>query len=84
MKFAIAVAAALTLGSVAVLADETAAPPAGGKGACKADVQKFCSGVEHAKGKIRACLSEHQADLSDPCKQRVAAWAAKQAAPAAN
>jgi Cysteine rich repeat len=81
MKFAIALAAALTLGSVVAIADDTAAP-AGGKGACKADVEKFCAGVEHEKGKIHDCLTQHQADLSDTCKQRIASWAAKK--PAAN
>jgi hypothetical protein len=85
MKFAIALAAALTLGSVVALADDSAAPAAsGGHGACKADVEKFCAGVEHAKGKIHECLTQHQADLSDTCKQRMAAHASKAAAPAAN
>jgi hypothetical protein len=85
MKFAIALAAALTLGSVVALADDSVAPAAGsGHGACKADVQKFCAGVEHAKGKIHECLTQHQADLSDTCKQRMAAHAEKAAAPAAN
>ncbi len=79
MKFAIALAAALTLGSVATLADDAAAP-ASHKGACKADIQKFCGSVEHTKDKMHACLSEHQADLSDTCKQRMAAWASKPAA----
>lgn len=80
MRFLLVFAAVATLGSAASLAADstaTTAAPAGGKGACKADIQKFCTGVEHEKGKIRACLTEHQADLSDGCKQRVAAWAAK-------
>ncbi len=88
MKFAIVLAAALALGSAASFAADSAAPasdaaaPAGGKGACKADVQKFCAGVDHAKGKIRECLTQHSADLSDSCKQRMAAHAAKPATPA--
>ncbi len=78
MKFAIALAAALTLGSVVALADDTAAPAAGsGHGACKADIQKFCAGVDHEKGKIHECLTQHQADLSDACKQRMAEHASK-------
>ncbi len=84
MKFAIALAAALTLGSAVSFAADSAAPAsdaapaAAGKGACKADVQKFCADVEHAKGKIHECLTQHAADLSDACKQRMAAHAAKQ------
>lgn len=91
MKFSIVLAAALALGSCASLAagsgataTDSASPPVAtaGRGACKADVQKFCAGVEHAKGKIRECLTQHTADLSDTCKQRMAAHAAKTPAPA--
>ena len=35
-------------------------------GACKDEVEKFCKDVE--KGKISACLKQHEADLSDSCK----------------
>jgi hypothetical protein len=73
MKLFIAIAAVMTLGSAVTLAaDSDAAAPAGGRGACKADVEKFCAGVEHGKGKIRECLTQHTADLSDACKQRMA------------
>ena len=37
-----------------------------GKGACKADVEKFCKDVE--KGKIHECLDQHKDELSDACK----------------
>jgi Spy/CpxP family protein refolding chaperone len=78
MKFAIAFAAALTLASVGAFADDAATPAAGsGHGACKADIAKFCAGIDHEKGKIHECLTQHQADLSDACKQRMAAHAAK-------
>jgi hypothetical protein len=78
MKFFLVLAAAATLGSAVALAADDAAPAApAGKGACKADILKFCNGVEHGNGKIRACLAEHSADLSDPCKQRMAAHDAK-------
>lgn len=77
MRFLLVFAAAATLGSAASLAADSTTPPNGGKGACRADIQKFCTSVPHEKSKIRGCLAEHQADLSDTCKQRVAAWAAK-------
>jgi hypothetical protein len=83
MKFAIALAVGLALGPVGAIADDAAAP-ADHKGACKADIQKFCGSVEHTRDKMHACLTGHQADLSDTCKQRMAAWAANKAAPAAN
>jgi Spy/CpxP family protein refolding chaperone len=92
MKFYIALAAALTVGSAIAYAadsaatDSAAAPAAGTKhGACAADIQKFCANVEHGKGKMHECLTQHTADLSDGCKQRMAEHALKSTAtPPAN
>src|SRR5258708_18757248 len=41
-------------------------------GACKADVQKFCANVTPGKGAIRDCLKQHEADLSQGCKDNIA------------
>ncbi|MGE0683842.1 MAG: cysteine rich repeat-containing protein [Candidatus Binatia bacterium] len=38
---------------------------------CKADVQKFCQGVEPGRGGIRACLREHKEELSSTCKDHL-------------
>jgi Spy/CpxP family protein refolding chaperone len=91
MKFSIVMAAFLTLGSAAAFAAESAATdsataPAGTKhGACQADIQKFCANVEKGKGKMHECLTQHTADLSDGCKQRMAEHASKATAtPPAN
>jgi hypothetical protein len=43
------------------------------KGACAADVQKFCASAPRGKGQIRACLESHQVELSDSCKAAMAA-----------
>ena len=40
--------------------------------ACATEVQKFCTGIEKGKGKMRACLDGHTAELSDGCKARMA------------
>lgn len=77
MKFFLVLAAAMTLGSAVSLAADDTAAAAPAKGACKADIQKFCASVPHEKGQVRSCLTEHSADLSDACKQRMAAHAAK-------
>jgi len=63
-------------------ADDAAPAPAGtGKhwAACQAEITKFCSNIEKGKGKgkMRACLTEHTADLSDGCKTSMAEHAAK-------
>lgn len=37
--------------------------------ACKADIEKFCAGIEHGEGKVRACLEEHKDEVSEACKK---------------
>jgi Cysteine rich repeat len=73
MRICIA-AVALSLLSLSVFA-QTSEPTAGKgqlKGACSADVQKFCADAPRGKGQVRACL-ETQAELSDTCKAAMAA-----------
>jgi hypothetical protein len=36
--------------------------------ACVADVKAQCAGVQPGDGRIRACISEHFKDLSEPCQ----------------
>lgn len=38
-------------------------------GPCKADMEKFCKGVEPGEGRHKKCLKEHEAELSEGCKQ---------------
>jgi hypothetical protein len=70
---------ALSLLSLSVLAQTTDQPTGQGKmkGACLADVQKFCADAPKGKGQIRACLDSHQAELSDACKAARAARSKK-------
>jgi hypothetical protein len=42
-----------------------------GRGACREDIQKFCSGVERGGGKIFDCLAGQKDKLSDECRKRV-------------
>jgi hypothetical protein len=39
--------------------------------ACASDVQTLCAGVPSGGGRIIACLKQHQAEVSDGCKQAV-------------
>lgn len=41
---------------------------AGEHGACKADLEKFCAGVEPGEGRMMKCLKEHEAELSEGCR----------------
>ena len=64
----------------AIAADDTTTVTTGtGKhwAACQAEITKFCANIEKGKGKTRACLDEHTADLSDGCKASMAAHDAK-------
>jgi hypothetical protein len=71
----------LCLGATAAFAADDATPAPAGTGkhwaACQTEIQKFCSTVEKGKGKMRACLTEHTAELSDGCKTSMAEHAAK-------
>jgi hypothetical protein len=42
------------------------------RAACASDVQKLCAGVPAGGGRIIACLKQHQAEVSDGCKQAIA------------
>jgi hypothetical protein len=39
---------------------------------CKADVAKFCKGVDPANEGIIGCLKDHREEVSDTCKARLA------------
>ena len=71
MKFAPPLLTVLLLASGMTWADD---PPAGQgpRAACKADVEKWCSGIEPGGGRIVACLRQNDAQLSAPCKEALA------------
>jgi len=73
--------AALVLSSGMALAADAAPPPPGGgaRGACKADVEKLCSGVQRGGGRIAACLKQNDAQVSAPCKDAMAQRHARKA-----
>jgi hypothetical protein len=37
-------------------------------GACRADVEKLCKGIQPGGGRIAMCLKQHEAELSAECK----------------
>ncbi|MBS0378973.1 MAG: cysteine rich repeat-containing protein [Proteobacteria bacterium] len=81
MKAALIALGCLTF-ALAVHADD--GPPNARK-ACKADYQKFCSGVPRGGGKILDCLNSHKSEISPACQQAIASKAPKDGgAPAAD
>ena len=59
MKNTLFFAALLAVSAPAVRAEE---------GPCKADMEKFCKGVEPGEGRVMKCMKEHEAELSEGCK----------------
>lgn len=45
--------------------------PGGGKEMCRADVKKFCGGIESDRGRIMQCLQENREYVSAPCRKRL-------------
>ncbi|WFU14065.1 cysteine rich repeat-containing protein [Bradyrhizobium sp. CB3481] len=43
-----------------------------GRGACKADYDKYCAGTLPGGGRVVACLNKQQSQLSDACKKVLA------------
>jgi hypothetical protein len=37
----------------------------------KADVQRTCPGIQLGGGRIQACMKDHFAEYSEPCKQAI-------------
>ena len=50
--------------------------------ACKADVEKLCSGMQPGGGRIAGCLKQNEAQVSAACKEALAKTRGK--APAAS
>jgi len=42
------------------------------EGACRDDMQKLCGDVKPGGGSIQDCLKQHEADLSQACKDNIA------------
>ena len=61
------VIAGLFIVSVAQADDDKEKP-----GACRADVQKLCKGIQPGGGRIAACLKQHESEVSPGCKERIA------------
>jgi len=55
----------------------TALAQSDGRGACKADYDKFCAGTAPGGGRVVACLTKQQNQLSDACKKVLASRKAK-------
>jgi len=76
MKNSLRLASAMLLSSAVWLAAPSYADEGHGNGACKADVEKFCSGVSGGRHAVGECLQQHQSDLSAECQAKLEKFAA--------
>lgn len=68
---AICTASILVVASPAIAADAPAAPST--REACAADFVKHCAGKTPGTDEARACMRDHQAELSEPCRTAIEA-----------
>ena len=66
----VALAAVITLLSLSASAFAQDSQPSG-RGACRADADKLCAGVEHGHGRVLNCLAGQKDKLSDDCRKFV-------------
>ena len=74
LAFLAAAAIALTAAAVGF------AQPPSPRTACAADIAKLCPNAQPGNGSIRQCMQAHQSELSDACKQAIAAAMARRQA----
>ena len=41
------------------------------KGACRADIEKFCKDVKPGHGQIAQCMKQHETELSPACEEHI-------------
>jgi len=78
MKKSLGLASAIVISSAVWLAAPASAfegHEGHGSGACKADVEKFCSDVSGGRRAVGECLHDHQSDLSSECQAKLEKFA---------
>lgn len=74
----LAALATLALSPQPAAAQSGSSPPAGSvRTACAADVRTLCAGVQPGGGRIIQCMQEKNEQLSEGCKNALAAAAAQ-------
>jgi hypothetical protein len=63
---------AFTIAVVALLPNLAFAEPGLFRGACGADMKALCGSVQPGGGRLRDCMREHRAQLSNSCKVAIA------------
>ena len=60
----------ITIASILLLASPGAVAQQGAvRQACGAEIQQHCGGIQPGDGRIRACVTKHFGEFSEPCKK---------------
>jgi hypothetical protein len=62
LKNVLAIATVLLFSTTGLMAQQAV------RKACAADIKAQCAGVQPGEGRIKACVTEHFKDLSEPCQ----------------
>jgi cysteine rich repeat protein len=60
---------AATASIVLLAAAGATAQQAAVRQACRSQIEQYCAGIEPGEGRVRACVTDHFGDFSQPCKQ---------------
>jgi hypothetical protein len=63
---------AFAIAVLALLPNQALAEPGVLRGACGEDMKAFCGTVQPGGGRLRDCIREHRAQLSNACKVAIA------------
>mgnify|MGYP005812171297 CR=1 FL=1 len=66
-RVAVLASASVLILTAPVLAQGTGTGPVAKQ--CAGDIEKFCAGMQHGKGEIRACLEGRKAEVSAACRE---------------
>lgn len=77
IRFLGPLAAGVFLLTGSVLLAQNPAAPQSVKNACEADIQKFCVGIQHGRGRVYRCLKKNEASLEASCKAQLDAARAR-------
>jgi len=83
MKKVWSVACAAAMAILAVSVHAQTEPPARPRrfGPCSGDLERLCSDVPSGKALMLECLSQHESELSDACRNHLKAMAERRRAP---
>ena len=61
----------LVIGSFSIAEDDFKKEKGKGKGQCREEIKKYCSGIEPGEGRIKECIEKNKSSFSQECQERM-------------